>query len=93
MPKRKNLQHRIDARRKVAEEKKQERAHRSPIQQLKILDDRLGVSAGAAQERKRLEKLIEAARPKKEKARPKKEKKTKGKQKHDDKKKHNRQKK
>ena len=86
MPKRKNLQHRIDARRKVAEEKKQERAHRSPIQQLKILDDRLGVSVGAAQERKRLEKLIEAARPKKEK-------KAKGKQKHDDKKKHNRQKK
>ena len=46
-------------RRKDAEGRKEERNKRSPEDQLKLLDDRLGVGIGAKKERTRLQKLID----------------------------------
>lgn len=48
-------------RRKNAEALAAERAKRSPQQQLKKLDDKLGVGVGAVKERARLQALIDKA--------------------------------
>tara|TARA_Y100000034_G_scaffold123777_1_gene171064 strand:- start:1777 stop:2022 length:246 start_codon:yes stop_codon:yes gene_type:complete len=48
--------HELRERAKVIAE---ERANRTPIQQIKTLDDRLGVGIGATKERRRLKNLME----------------------------------
>ncbi len=49
-------------RRKAAEERAEVRASRSPSQQLRELDRKLGAGIGAKRERERLAKAIEKAR-------------------------------
>jgi len=47
-----------ELRRKDAIERQEERNKRSPLEQLKELDARLGIGVGAKRERARLEKLM-----------------------------------
>ncbi len=66
---------RKDDRRKRAVERQEERAKRTPQEQLMILDERFGEGKGAAKERARLKALIEAAEQAKQAEREKREKK------------------
>lgn len=59
-----NKSRRRDERREQAELRNQERMSRSDAEQIKLLDDRLGVDNGAVRERARLTRSIEAAKAK-----------------------------
>ena len=61
-----NMHNRREARKKSAQELKEKRAERSPKQQLKILDERLGKSVGAKKDRAQLQLLIDNLKSKKE---------------------------
>lgn len=58
MASRKNFSGRIETRRARALARREVRAARSPMEQMKLLNERLGVAHGAAKERERLCKLM-----------------------------------
>jgi len=62
MAKAMNMRHRKETRRAASEEMAEERATRTPAQQLKVLDTRLGEGMGAQKERAQLAKQIEKSK-------------------------------
>ena len=58
--------HHLGELRNQAKTLQEERATRSPKQQLAVLDRRLGPGIGAEKERKKLQVLIDAPKPKKQ---------------------------
>ena len=63
-----NKSRRRQQRQEEAELRKQERGTRSDLDQLKILDNRLGKEIGATRERMRLQKRIEESKAKNRKS-------------------------
>ena len=63
MAKQKNTINRRKERQDHAKQLQEQRAQRSPAQQLELLDQRFGVGLGAQKERRRLMALIDAPAP------------------------------
>ena len=70
MAKQKNTINRRKERQDHAKQLQEQRAQRSPAQQLELLDKRFGAGLGAQKERRRLEALIDGPAPHEEDKKP-----------------------
>ena len=56
-----NAKYRVDERREDADKREEARSHRTPVQQMALLDSRLGQGSGAKKERAKLQTMIDKA--------------------------------